>query len=165
MSELTPSEARKREKRIERFGKSWFINPLTFEIRHRESNLFQKIIELFWRKKYKVFDLYWWAVRKWGGEEMITFPDAIKQDDISIKGFPRKYQLVNGWSIPKEDIKYLDGGPLADEIGNVIVKYQSVLQKYVSVVSQLKPLSWIVGCLLMCIRYRVEIKMIFNHIK
>ena len=47
MTNLTPSEARKRKKQIEDFDKAWYVDSSTSEIRHRELNKFQKIIDLF----------------------------------------------------------------------------------------------------------------------
>ncbi len=95
----------------------------------------------------------------------MPYPDAVKHDDIPIKGFPRKHQLVNGWSIPEQDLKYLFDGPLIDENGNLLVKHQSRLQKIVSIVSQLKPLSWVIGLILLCIRFRTEIVEVIEYLK
>jgi len=34
---------------------------------------------------------------------------------MPIKGFPMKYELKGGWTIPRSDLKYLIKGPLASE--------------------------------------------------
>lgn len=165
MTNLTPSEARKRKKEVEDFDKAWYVDPSTSEIRRSELDKLHKIIDLFWRKKYRVSDMYWWSSWKWYGWELMPYPDAVKHDDIPIKGFPRKHQLVNGWSIPEEDLKYLFDGPLIDENGNILVKHQSRLQKIESIVSQLKPLSWVIGLILLCIRFRTEIVEVIEYLK
>ncbi|MEW8178552.1 MAG: hypothetical protein AB2754_15835 [Candidatus Thiodiazotropha endolucinida] len=165
MPNLSPSEARNREKKIKLFDDNWYTDPSTMEIRHRELNLFEKAIGLFWKRKYKVSDMYWWSSWKWYGWDMMPYPDAVKHDDIPIKGFPRKHQLVNGWSIPKEDLNYLYDGPLIDEHGSLLVKHQSNLQKFVSIASQLKPLSWFIGFVLLCIRYWKEIEVVLEYFK
>jgi len=165
MTKLTPSEERKRKKQIDDFEKGWYADPSTSEIRHKKLSKFQKFLNLFWKKKYKVSDMYWWSSWKWYGWNMMPYADAVKHDDIPIKGFPRKYQLVNGWSIPKEDLDYLYEGPLIDENGNILVKHQSGLQKFVSIISQLKPLSWIVMFVLFCIRFRDEIAVFLQYLK
>ena len=165
MYKLTPSEARKRQKLIEDFDKCWYVNAETSEIRHQELNLYQKALGLFWRKKYKVSDMYCWSTWKWYGWDMMSYPDSIKHDDIPIQGFPRKYQLINDWSIPQEDLKYLYDGPLINENGDILIHHQSILQKLVSFLTQLKPLTWIIGFLFLCIRYWEEVRVILDYIK
>jgi len=108
--------------------------------------------------------MYWWSAWKWYGSDMMPYPDAVKHDDIPIKDFPRKHQLVNGWSISEDDLKYLFDGPLIDENGKILVKHQSGLKKFISIVSQLKPLSWVIGFILFCIRYRAEIVAMFEYL-
>ena len=99
------------------------------------------IIDLFWRKKHKVEDFYWRTSRNWATPELMPFTIAIKHDDLPIDKFARKYQLQNGWSIPREDLKYLYEGPLVDRTGHkILVKHRSKLQKFVFVISRLRPL-------------------------
>ena len=88
MAKLTPSEVRKRKKIVKDFDNNWYADPSTSEIRYKEISNFQKILNLFWKKKYKVSDMYWWTSWKWYGWDMLTCPDAIKHDNIPIKGFP-----------------------------------------------------------------------------
>ena len=165
MTNLTPSEARKRKRQIDDFEKDWHVDPSTLEIKYRELSGFPKFINLFWKRKYKVSDMYWWSSWKWYGWDMMPYPDAVKHDDIPIRGFPRKHQLVNGWSISKDDLSYLYDGPLIDENGNLLVKHQTRLQKFVSMISQLKPLSWVVMLILFCIRFRIEITELLGYLK
>lgn len=157
MSKPTPSELRKRERGIRSFDGHWYIDAKTSEIKHISLEGWSKFIDLFWRKKHKVSDLYWWSSNKWATSEMMPFDDAIRHDDVPIAGFPRKHQMRNGWTIPSEDLKYLYEGPLVDETGHkILVKHQSKIQRLVSVISQLRPLSWIIPLILAFYRYRAE---------
>ena len=40
-----------------------------------------------------------------------TFP--INHDNMPIPGYPIKYEIVDDWSIPKKDLRFLVKGPLA----------------------------------------------------
>ncbi len=153
MNKSTPSELRKTKKGIKSFDKQWYIDKQTSEIRHNKLDWTSKFIDFFWRKKHTVSDLYWWTSRNWSNTKMIDYEIPIKHDDVSIQGFPRKYQLINKWTIPENDLKYLYNGPLVDESGqNILVKHQSKFQKIISILSQLQPLSWItwISFIFMC---------------
>ena len=165
MSELTPSESRKREKDIQSFDEHWYVDTKTSEIRHKPLERMAKFIDLFWRKRHRVSDLYWWTVRKWWSEDMAPFSKPIEHDSVPITGFPRKYQLQNGWTIPSEDLRYLFEGPLVDETGHeILVRHQSKFRTFVSLLSQLRPLSWIIVLGLGCVRYRQEILLLWNKL-
>lgn len=165
MSKPTPSELRQREKEIGSFETHWYIDTVTAEIRHKPLNIGARIIDLFWRRKHKVSDMYWWSMRKWYGWEMMPYPVAIKHDDVPIAGFPRKHQMQNGWTIPSDDLMYLYEGPLVDETGKkILVKHQSTVQKYVTALSQLRPLSWAIPFALACYRYRIEISELWKQL-
>ena len=45
----------------------------------------------------------------------MVFPNQIDGDNLPIKGFPVKFALRGGWTIPHADLKYLKDGPLASE--------------------------------------------------
>ncbi len=164
MREPTPSEIRKREKTIINFDKNWQIDLNTKEIQHNpSSNWFSSLIHFFWKKKYKVEDLYWWSSQKWATSEMMSFQIPIKHDDIILKGFPRKNQMLNGWTIPNEDLKYLYDGPLSDESGNkLLVNYQTKINKFIAILSQLRPISWIITFIIFGYKYKETILKIWN---
>jgi hypothetical protein len=165
MSTMSPSELRKREKAIVDIDEAWTAVPKTLEIIRKPRSRFQRFIGLFWKKKYRVSDLYWWQSRKWATSDMMPFPDAIKHDDIPSKDFPRKHVLQGGWTISKEDLATLYEGPLFEQAGTeILVKHQSRLEGIVSFVSQLKPLSWIIGFALLCIRYQSELSELINAV-
>ena len=161
----TPSELRKREKGIKSFDEHWEIIGNTFEIRHIQLKGWSKFIDYFWRKKHKVSDLYWWWSRQSASLKWLYLNDAIKHDDLPLEGFPRKYQMLNKWSILTEDLKYLYEGPLVDQTGHkTLVKHQSRIAKFVSVTSQLRPLGWLIPLILACFRYRNEIIELWNKL-
>jgi len=163
---MSPSELRKREKAIADINEAWMVIPKTLEIARKPRSRYQRFIGLFWKNRYRVSNLYWWQSKKWASSEMMLFPDAIKHDDIPLKGYPRKHILQGGWTIPKEDLAVLYEGPLLAQSGNeILVKHQSKLQSMVSLISLLKPISWIVGFALLCLRYRTELLELLNAVK
>lgn len=165
MNKSSPSELRKIEKGITSFNHHWYIDKQTSEIRHKKLSGSSKFLDFFWRRKHAVSDLYWWISRNWSNTKMMDVDTPIKHDDVSIKGFPRKYQLENNWTIPEDDLKYLYNGPLVDESGHLIlVKHQSNFQNTISFISQLRPLTWIISFILICYRYRNDIVELWNWV-
>jgi hypothetical protein len=164
MSKLSPSQSRKRERGIESFTKHWGIDFKTFEIKHNGLKCWDYFLSFFWRKKHRVSSLYWWCVRRADDIDFMVFDDPIKHDDIPLKGYARKYQLINDWHIPDEDLKYLFDGPLADIDGSILVKEGTSLSRLWSIVSQLRPLTVIIPFLLALYRYRSEISELWNSV-
>ena len=56
-----------------------------------------------------------WLRHRQAEEDAILFSNQINTDQVPIKGFPRKYALAGGWTIPESDLKYLRDGPLVSE--------------------------------------------------
>jgi hypothetical protein len=165
MNNISPEDLRIRAKGVASFDKTWYADPKTLEIRRKPLTCWQIIINLFWKNRHKVSDLYWWVSKNWANQQLAVYPIAIEHDNIPAPGFPRKHIMRGGWSIPKKDLKYLYEGPLFDQLGTqILVKHQSRLQVIVAVVKHLQPLSWIIGFLLLCVRYSNEIKSIFKWI-
>lgn len=162
MNKLKPAEIQKRERSTRNFDKYWEINCGTLEIKHRPLKGLVRITNLFWKRRFKVSDMYWWSARKLDSTEGIAFKNAIKHDDIPIKNFPRKHQIENGWSISAADLKYLYDGPLVDSNGQLLVDHQSKIQKFVSLLTQLRPLSYVIMFALFCMRYKEEIARLFE---
>jgi hypothetical protein len=166
MNKPSPSEIRKREKGIKSFEDDWYFDTATQEVRRKEKTGWKKYLSWFWKSKYKVSDMYWWSAKHSATSEMIVYPVPLKHDDLPLRGFPRKHKLQGDWSISREDLKYLFDGPLFDQSGHVLlVKHQTNLQKFVSIVGQLKPISWVLGFSFFCVRYWNEILVIFNKFK
>lgn len=58
-----------------------------------------------------------------------------------IKGFPKKYVLDGGWTIPRDDLKYLKDGPLASEDRHeILVPNNLGLSGFLDVFKQFAPL-------------------------
>ncbi len=166
MTKPTPSEQRKREKNINSFNKYWYIDVKTSEIRHIKAKTWSKFFELFWKRKYTVDTLYWWSSREWASSKMMPFPIAVKHDDLPLRSFIRKHQMTNGWTISTGDLKYLYRGPLVDESGStILIKTQSTLKNIISILSQLRPLSWIISLILILYRFREEVVELWEIIK
>lgn len=168
-SKDTPEKRRKREKLINRFDKDWYLDMDmdTIEIRRYEKTLIEKIKSLFIIKKHSIFTLYWWIKRQRRvNEEFRKFDFPFIENNIPpVKGIPYTYQLRGNWKIPESDLKYLYGGPLIDELGqNILVKHQSKFQKVISLITQLRPITWIITFLLFCYRFRVEIVELWNWV-
>lgn len=61
---------------------------------------------------------------KWSKPDAIRLQFPVDHDNMPIKGFPIKYKLINGWTIPNSDIKYLTNGPLVSEdLRKIIVQH------------------------------------------
>jgi hypothetical protein len=166
MSNVSPDELRTREKRVESFDKLWLADPNTLEIKLKPFKWWQPIVNLFWKKRHKVSDMYWWVSKNWATDQMIAYPDAIEHDSIPSRDFPRKYRMKGGWTIPKKDLQFLYEGPLLDEVGNqILVKHQSRLQAAISILTQLRPLTWIIGFIFLCVRFSPEIQAIYKWVE
>lgn len=166
MNKLSPSDARIRIKRNNSFDKNWHIDFKTNEIKLNEIEGWSKFLNIFWKRKFTVDTLYWWSHQKWATMEMMPYPIAIKRDDIPAKGLIRKHQMTNGWTISKKDLKSLYKGPLIDESGNeILVKTQSNFKRFISFLSQLKPISWISSFVIILYRYRKEVMELIEKIQ
>ena len=79
----------------------------------------------------------------------MCFSNQIDGDNIPIKGFPKKYALQGGWTIPQEDLKYLSDGPLASEdLHEVLVPPALGWARVVDAIKQLAPVVTVVSGLI-----------------
>lgn len=115
MNGPTPDQLRTIDKLVAEFEASWYLDGATKEIRRKPLSLWETLTNVFWKKRYSVFALYHWATRKWCLKEFNCYLFPIDHDNTPIKGFPMKYELQGGWSIPQDDLAYLIKGPLASE--------------------------------------------------
>jgi hypothetical protein len=99
----------------EEVNRYWYPEFATKELRRRQLTGLSRVTDFFWRKKHTLWEFYWWLAFRQAQEDMIVFGNPIASDNMPIKGFPMKYELCNGWTIPTGDLKYLKGGPLASE--------------------------------------------------
>jgi hypothetical protein len=70
----------------------------------------------------------------------MCFSNQIDGDNIPIKGFPKKYALQGGWTIPRDDLIYLSDGPLASEdLHEVLVPPALGWSRFADAVKQFAP--------------------------
>lgn len=61
---------------------------------------------------------------------------------MPINGFPVKYELQGGWTIPRYDIKYLTHGPLASEgLHEILVSESRGLPFLIEIFKQFGPIA------------------------
>lgn len=138
MNKPTPEQTRRIKKAHSDLQEYWNINPKTKEIfRIKENTRLAKFKRFFWKKKHTVWEFYWWIKQRWSQSDTIVFPFPINSDNMPIKGFPMKYELLNGWTIPKSDLKYLTNGPLASEgLQSILVQHNIGLKKIYKILGQ-----------------------------
>ena len=112
---VNPDLARKRNRAIQSVGSRWYLDFDTQEIRRKRMTLFQLLRHVLWPVKNTVWEFYVWLRHRQAEEDATLFSNQINTDQVPIKGFPRKYALAGGWTIPESDLKYLRDGPLVSE--------------------------------------------------
>ena len=115
MNTLTPDRIRHIAKKIGSIDLSWYFDTDTKEIRRKSLKGWRRYLDLIWRERHKVGELYWWINQNWADETLIVFSFPMRHDNMPIQGFPMKFELQGGWSIPKADLRYLSDGPLTSE--------------------------------------------------
>ncbi|EXI87719.1 MAG: hypothetical protein AW12_02027 [Candidatus Accumulibacter sp. BA-94] len=116
------------------------------EIRRKPRSRLRRVRELLWKPKYEVFAMYRWISRNWASERLVVFHYPIKSDNMPITGFPVKYELQGGWTIPKADLQFLTKGPLASERLHSILVPASLGWRYVfELFRQVAPVFTIAG--------------------
>lgn len=165
MSKPTPEQLRVIEKCQAEFERHWLLDPLTKEIKRKPVGWLKKLGNFFWKDRQTVFALYWWCKKRWFQSDAMPFTFPIANDNMPIKGFPVKYELQGGWTIPKSDLKYLYKGPLASEgLSQILVQHQLGWQKFVLLFNQLKPIGSVVVFIGACIRYWPELKQFWEYL-
>jgi hypothetical protein len=72
---------------------------------------------------------------------MIVFAFPLRHGNTPIKGFPMKFELQGGWTMPASDLKYFKEGPLASEtLGEVLVPASSSATRVLEVVGTFAPI-------------------------
>lgn len=75
----------------------------------------QRLRQFLWRDKNTVWEFYVWLRHRQAEPDAMALPNQIDGDQVPVKGFPSKYSLAGGWTIPLDDLKYLKDGPLVSE--------------------------------------------------
>ena len=138
MKKPTPEQTRRIKKAYTDLEPFWSINPKTKElIRIKDQSKLARLKRFFWKKKHSVWEFYWWVKQRWSKQDTIVFPFPIQSDNMPIKGFPTKYEMLNGWTIPKSDLKYLKNGPLTSEdLESILVQHNIGIKKIYQVLGQ-----------------------------
>lgn len=112
---LSPDLVRRRDKALQSVGERWCLDFSTKEIRRHPLSGLAAIRQLFWRDRNTVWEFYVWLRHRQAEPDAMAFSNQIDGDNLPMKGFPKKYALAGGWTIPQDDLKYLRDGPLASE--------------------------------------------------
>jgi len=133
----TPDQLRKTKEAFQQVGEYWFVDLNTKELRRKSLSGFKWFTNLFWKKRHSVWEFYWWIRYRQAEPDMTAFENPIHSDNLPILGFPMKYELLNGWTIPKDDLKYLVNGPLASEgLSEILVPHALGWQRVIQFFKQ-----------------------------
>ena len=128
----SPDQKRRIEAARDSVNEYWYPDFKTKELRRRPCKGWRRLVDFFWKKRHSVWEFYWWIRFRQAQSDMIMFHNPIDSDNLPIEGFPMKYELKGGWTIPKSDLKYLRKGPLASEgLGKILVPAELGWQRVV----------------------------------
>jgi hypothetical protein len=111
----TPEDERNINKSKKEFEANWYVDFKNKEILRKPMSLANRIKNFFWKDRFYIYPLYWWCKCRWAEENLMSLPFPIQSDNMPNSGFPMKYELQGGWTIPERDRKYLYKGPLSSE--------------------------------------------------
>jgi hypothetical protein len=57
------------------------------------------------------------------------FPFPVRPDNMPVPAIPIKYELMGSWQVKEDDLKYLCGGPLLDQSGDILVPAETKLRR------------------------------------
>ncbi|MBU1964211.1 MAG: hypothetical protein KKD24_00170 [Proteobacteria bacterium] len=160
---MTPDMIRKRDEAVASVGKYWYLDFETKEIRRKPQNGVAALNQFFWKKRHTVWQFYVWLRHRQAEEDAMPFPDQIDSDNIPLKGYPKKYELKGGWTIPRNDLAYLTHGPLASEGRHeVLVPETNRWQSFLLVAKQAGILIGAgVTAIGACVRWWSELSIVF----
>ena len=149
MNEDTPRKKRIREKLVKEFSEDWEVDytrgPTIRRIKTRGVKGFFK--NLFARK-HSVFAMYWFFKHdRLKNEESRKFYFPIKHDNMPAPGVPFKYEMQSSWQINEDDLKYLYGGPLIDQHGDLLVPVDDRIHKFLRFAKLIAPIFVIASAL------------------
>lgn len=121
MTAPTPDRLRQIASMIDAFDREWYFDTETKEIRRKSRDLRGRLVDIVWRSKHTVHAMYFWVNKTWSSENLIVYQFPLRHDNTPVKGFPMKFELQGGWTIPTSDLKYLTEGPLASETGGDVL--------------------------------------------
>lgn len=143
---ITPDQIRCRDRALKSVGERWYLDFSTKEIRRKELSKIQSMRQLLWRDRNTVWEFYVWLRHRQAEPDAMCFSNQIDGDNIPIKGFPKKYCLQGGWTIPRGDLKYLSDGPLASEdLNEVLVPPALGWSRLADILRQFAPVVTVVS--------------------
>ncbi len=160
----TPEQKAEIDRVVDRFDIDWTIDIKTKEIKRKRRNILQKVYDIFFPSRHSVFALYWWLKYQYHRKDRVnlmpfTFP--IKHDNMPIPGYPMKYEIIDGWTIPKKDLKFLVKGPLARISPSVVlVPHQIGFERIKSFAKAWGPIITITAAILTIILRAIQINLI-----
>ena len=159
MISITPEHKRNINKCIKKFEANWYADFETKEIRRKPMSRMTRIKNFFWKDRFSICSLYWWCRHRWLEGNAAKYPFPIQSDNMPISGFPMKYELQGGWTIPTCELKFLYKGPLVSEnLDAVVVPHLLGFQMLLSFLDQIKSIAMIfIPIFGLCIRYWTEI--------
>ena len=144
----TPDQNRQIQSAMADVDQFWYADTQTQELRRKSLTGISKIRNFLWPHKHKVREFYWWISDNWAKEQLIVFKFPMIHDNMPLEGFPMKFQLQGGWTVPHSDLKYLKDGPLANEgLHTILVPANLGWRRVFEGVKQVAPAFSIVGVL------------------
>ena len=148
----TPEQWNNIKEVVDSFDKDWMIDMKIKQIKQKPKKWWEEVWFYLFPRKHTVFALYWWLKNKFHGEhreELMPLIFPIEHDNMPIPGHPIKYKMVEGWTIRKRDLRYLNKGPLARvSSGQILVPYEKGLQRIITFVKTWGPMVALIGALL-----------------
>lgn len=119
---LLPDEEKNKSDLVKQFGEDWELRAATLEITRKHKPWYSNV----WPRQHQVKIMYLWIKINWSQFSNRNLPFPIDHDNIpKAPGQPVLYALLGGWTIPKEDLNYLAGGPLYSESWKLLVPKQT----------------------------------------
>lgn len=137
----------------------WYADTSTKEIRRHLQRGTSRAIEVVWPHKHEVREIYWWIAENWAKPNLVVFHYPMQHDNMPLTGFPMKFELQGGWTIPQSDIIYLKNGPLASEgLHTILVLANLGWRRILELGKQIAPIFSIIGVLVTIIVKAPELR-------
>jgi hypothetical protein len=138
----------------EEVGRYWYPDFSTKELRRKRPTGLSRVFDFFWKTRHTLWEFYWWLAFRRAQEDMMAFDNPIESDNMPIAGFPTKYELRGGWTIPSRDLRYLKGGPLVSEgLKEILVKPSTGWARVLELFRQVAPLASTLAAIATLVNY------------
>jgi len=131
MNNDTLRKQKRREKLVKSFSEDWEIDTsIEPTIRYKKVAGIHGLWKKYFGKKHSVFAMYWFFKHdRLNNHESRKFYFPIEHDNMPVSGVPMKYEMQGTWQIDEGDLKYLYGGPLIDQDGDLLVPVDTKIKK------------------------------------